>query len=370
MTVAVAIGAASLAAWTYLLIARGGFWRMREADRELPLPLGDAPAVTVIIPARDEAALIADAVASVLAQSYPGPVTVVVVDDASSDGTGALARAAGAEVVATRGPPPGWTGKLAAVAAGIGRAETTWLWLTDADIVHRPDALSALMAGARADDLVLHSTMVRLRTDTLAERAIVPAFVFFFAKLFPFARVNRPGPTAAAAGGSTLVHGPTLARAGGLSAIRGAIIDDCALGALMKRHGRIRLALTERSASRRACGWRPLFTMVARSAYAQLGFAPARLAGAVAGMALVYVAPAALALAATGPARALGLIAWLAMAVAFQPTLRQYGRSPAWGAALPAIAAFYLAATLASAWNHARGLGGMWKGRAQAHAAA
>lgn len=369
-----ALAAASLAAWLYLLTARGGFWRARERLGPAA-PAADWPAVTVLVPARDEAALLGRTLPTLLAQDYPAPITILLIDDGSSDGTAATARAiaaahpAGARltVLAAPPPPPGWTGKLAALAHGAAGARDEWLWLTDADIAHAPDTLARLVAGARRDGLVLYSTMVRLNAQSLAERAIVPAFVFFFMKLFPFAWVADPArATAAAAGGSVLLHAPTLAAAGGLAAIRHAIIDDCALGALMKRHGRIRLALCDTSASVRPYGWRALFAMIARSAYAQLGYSPARLAGALIGLALVYAAPPALALLADGPARWAGLAAWAIMALAFQPTLRLYGASLLWGAALPAIAGFYATATLASAIQYHRGQGGHWKGRAQA----
>lgn len=365
------VAAACVAAWAWLLAFRGGFWRVSARDDDTAPPPAAWPAVTIVVPARDEAALIATSIASLAAQDYPGPFRILLVDDGSSDGTAGVARAAvpgeRLAILAAPPPPPGWTGKLAAVAHGVATASTRWLWLTDADIAHAPDTLRRLVARAEADRLVLNSAMVALRCETLAERAIVPAFVFFFMKLYPFGRVNDPArATAAAAGGSMLVEATTLAAAGGIAAIRGALIDDCAMGASMKRHGRIRLALTRRSTSLRGYGWRELFQMIARSAYAQLHYSPARLAGAVAGMSLVYLAPPALAILADGPARLGGAAAWAAMALVFQPTLRHYRRSPLWGAALPLIAAFFAAATLASGWEHHRGRGGMWKGRAQA----
>ena len=369
--IATMLAAVALAAWAWLLIAQGGFWRARERDTT---PLPDPPhwpEVVAVVPARDEAAVIGRTVASLAAQDYPGPFRIVLVDDGSSDGTAALAAGPDRLAILAGAPlPPGWTGKLWAVRQGIAAAGAPrYLWLTDADIAHAPDTLRTLVARAEAGGLTLVTLMARLRCRSLAERALVPAFVFFFQMLYPFARVNRPGRTAAAAGGCMLVDREALARAGGIEAIRGALIDDCALGALMKRQGPIWLGLTTRAVSIRAYDdWRAVAAMIARSAYAQLGYSPFALAGTLAGLALVYAVPPALALAGHGPARLLAAAAWLAMALAFQPTLRFYRRSPLWGLALPAIAAFYAGCTLASALAYWRGRGGMWKGRAQAAA--
>jgi hopene-associated glycosyltransferase HpnB len=211
--------------------------------------------------------------------------------------------------------------------------------------------------------------MARLRCSGIAEQAFVPAFVLFFQMLYPFARVNRPGRTAAAAGGCVLVDRDALSRAGGIAAIRGALIDDCALGSLMKGEGPIWLGLTCRSDSIRPYDdWRLIADMIARSAYAQLGYSPWKLAGTLTGLALLFAVPPVLALFGHGLAQDAGIGAWLLMAVSFQPTLRFYHRSPLWGLALPAIGVFYGWCTWLSAWRHRQGRGGMWKGRAQAAA--
>jgi hopene-associated glycosyltransferase HpnB len=354
-----------------LVFALGGFWLARERDGTAIAALDRWPAVVAIVPARDEAEVIERAVAGLAAQDYPGAFRIVLVDDGSSDGTAALAHKAGGEHLSVLTAAPlatGWTGKLAAVSQGIASAgEPVYLWLTDADIAHAPDTLRSLVARAERGKLALVSLMARLRCRSLAERALVPAFVFFFQMLYPFARVNRPGGTAAAAGGCMLVNCEALARAGGIAAIRDALIDDCALAALMKRQGPIWLGLTDRSLSiRRYDNWGSVADMIARSAYAQLGYNPLALFGTVVGMALVYLAPPFLALAGHGAARWLGLAAWALMALSFQPVLRFYRRSPLWGIMLPLIAAFYAGCTLLSAWRHWRGRGGMWKGRAQA----
>ena len=371
MSVAAVVGVVVVAIWLVLLFGRSGWWRAAEHD-DGPLPAPAAwPSVVAVVPARDEAAVIGRAVASLAARDYPGDFRVIVVDDGSSDATAEVARAAEATVVPATPLAAGWTGKLAAVAQGIAAAgEPAYLWLTDADIAHAPDTLRRLVARAVAEDRVLVSHMALLRTASLAERALVPAFVWFFMLLFPFARVARPGPTAAAAGGVMLVNRAALAQAGGIAAIRGALIDDCALAALMKRQGPIALRLTRRSVSLRPYPRvADIGAMIARSAYAQLRYSPWLLAGTVAGLALTFVAPPLLAAFAPGWPRIAGIAAWGMMSAAFQPLLRFYRRSPAWGAAVPGIAAVYGAYTVVSAVQHWRGRGGQWKGRVQAAAA-
>jgi hopene-associated glycosyltransferase HpnB len=266
--------------------------------------------------------------------------------------------------------PGGWTGKVWAQSQGIEAAQRDqpdYLLLTDADIVYAPEMLTRLVARAERDRLALASLMVLLRCESLAERALVPAFVFFFQLLYPFGWIKEERRRiAGAAGGSMLVRAQTLARAGGIGMIRNALIDDCALAAILKAQGPIWLGLTERVHSIRRYGaFGDIRRMVARSAYAQLHYSPLLLIGTVAGMGLTYLVPPLVALAASGLARALGLAAWLAMAIAFQPTLRLYRVSPLWGIALPAIAFCYALFTLDSALQYARGKGGMWKGRVQ-----
>ena len=382
MSVALAIAAISLGIWIYLILGRGGFWRVRvwEADAP-PDPPASWPRVVAVIPARNEAEMIPDTLASVLCQDYPGPFKVVLVDDNSDDGTAETARAVAARpqskhlltIVAGAPLPPGWTGKLWAMRQGIARAIETgeppdYLLLTDADIAYAPDALRRLVAKAHAHDLALASLMVELHCETAAEKALVPAFVFFFQMLYPFGWVNDPrSRTAAAAGGCMLVRREALARAGGIDAIRTALIDDCALARAVKPVGPISLGLTRMACSRRRYpALADIRRMVSRSAYDQLHRSPLLLAGTVTGMALVYLAPPFFTLFAGGATRVLGIAAWIAMAAAFQPMLRFYRRSPLWGLALPAIAAAYVAFTLDSAYQHARGRGGLWKGRAQA----
>jgi hopene-associated glycosyltransferase HpnB len=247
-----------------------------------------------------------------------------------------------------------------------------YVLFTDADISYdAPDALARLVRGAEARGLALTSLMVKLRCESFAERLLVPAFVFFFDMLYPFAWVgDRKKATAAAAGGCMLVRRAALSRAGGVEAIKGALIDDCTLGAVMKRQGPIWLGLTERVVSLRPYpSFHDIRRMVVRSAFAELRFSPLRLLGTLAGMLVTYVAPPLLAIFGSGPAQILGAAAWLLMAISFQPTLWLYRCSPLWGVALPAIAAIYTGFTVESAIQHWRGRGGAWKGRFQAASA-
>ncbi len=368
------IGCVSLAAWVYLLLGRGAFWLARERDdRNAASDPPAWPSVTAVVPARDEADVVARSLGSLLAQDYPGALRIILVDDNSTDGTGDVARALDhqdrLEVIGGTPLPGGWTGKLWAQSQGVARAgNVDYLLLTDADIAHAPDTLRRLVARAEAGGLVLTSLMAKLTVETWPEKLLIPAFVFFFDMLFPFAWVNDPRRrTAAAAGGVMLARREALEAAGGLAAIRGAIIDDCALGAAMKRQGPIWLGLTERARSLRPyASFGEIARMVSRSAYAQLDYSPALLAGTILGMALVYLAGPILAVFGHGLARWAGLGAWLAMAIAFQPMLRLYRRSPLWGLALPLIGALYTGFTVWSAVQSWRGRGGQWKGRVQA----
>lgn len=383
MSPAVLVGALALAIWIYLLTAHGGFWRLRERDdRHEPTAEPKAwPSVVAVTPARNEADVITRSAGSLLAQDYPGPFRVILVDDNSEDGTAEVARAeaarlgAGERLKVLNGAPlaAGWTGKLWAVRQGVAEAAAfapDYLLLTDADIAHTPDNLRRLVMRAEAEGRVMVTLMARLTNETFAERMLIPAFVFFFDMLYPFGWVNDPRrKMAAAAGGCMLVRRTALEAAGGIESIRAEIIDDCALGRRMKGQGSIWLGLTNRAVSLRPYeSLGEIGRMVSRSAYAQLGYSPLMLAGCVLGMAIVYLAAPALALFGHGLARILGLAGWAAMTLAFQPMLAFYRRSPLWGLALPLIGALYTRFTLESAIQVWRGRGGMWKGRAQAAA--
>ncbi len=407
---------AAALAWAYLLLWHGRFW---SAGPVLvpATPAAACPAVDVVIPARDEAEGIGAALRSLLAQDYPGPLRIIVVDDGSTDGTGAVARMLapsqplssaaslrpgfgaaiqkphvpmsalaapgsprrcaprndggdGTEISLTvldgQPRPPGWSGKLWAVSQGVAHSTAGIVLLTDADIVHDPAHVRTLVAKAERDGLDLVSEMVELRCQSLAERALVPAFVFFFQLLYPFERVNDPmRGIAAAAGGTMLLRRRALDRIGGIAAVRGALIDDVALAAAVKRGGRIWLGHSALARSLRPYpGAADIWRMVARTAYVQLRHSPPVLAGTVLGLALVWLVPPGLALFGHGWARGLGGVAWAGSMLSYVPTLRRFRQSPAWALALPGIACFYMAATLGSAWDHHRGRGVVWKRRA------
>ena len=392
----------SLTAWLWLLLGHGFFWR---TDVRLP-PQGGAPGrpgglarrspdgwptVCVVVPARDEAAVLPHSLPSLLAQDYPGRAEVFLVDDSSSDGTGELARSLAARhgglplTVSSPGEPPaGWTGKLWAVRHGIALAQTrapTYLLLTDADIAHHPGSLRELVVAAETGGFDLVSLMARLRVDSFWERLVVPAFVYFFAQLYPFRWVGRsphdsrwPGPsrTAAAAGGCVLLRAEAAERARVPEAIRQAVIDDVSLaGAVQRSGGRIWLGLADGVDSVRPYPrLHDLWRMVSRSAYAQLRHSLLLLAGTVAGLALVYLVPpvglcVGLALGAPWVALPAGG-AWLVMAVTYLPMLRYYRQPPWLAALLPFTAALYLLMTVDSAVQHHRGRGAAWKGRTYA----
>ncbi len=300
---------------------------------------------------------------------------VILVDDGSTDGTAALAEAAAEggdhplTVISGAPKPPGWSGKLWAVSQGVAASTADLVLLTDADIAHEPDHLARLVAKAEADDLDLVSEMVLLHCESLAERALVPAFVYFFQLLYPFAQVANPRQRmAGAAGGTVLIRRRALDRIGGIAAVRGALIDDVALGRAVKHSGgRIWLGHTKRARSIRLYpAFGDIWAMIARTAYVQLGFSPVNLAGTVLGMLLVWLLPPAVGLLGHGWARGFGLAAWLLMAMSFVPSLRRYGLSLLWAPFLPLIALFYMAATVGSAVNHMRGRSVMWKNRVYA----
>lgn len=382
----------SLAIWLYLLGLHGGFWRADQWLEELRRPADDLPPVIAVVPARNEAEVIGRSLRSLLSQNYQGSFRIVLVDDHSGDETGVIAAALAAgsggrlTVTGARPLPAGWTGKLWALSEGLRRAaevapEARYILFTDADIEHDPASLSRLVLKAEADRLDMVSLMVLLDHDGFWGRLLIPAFVFFFQKLYPFRWVNDPArTTAAAAGGCVLLRREAFERAGGLEPIRSELIDDCALACRMKGSGgRIWLGLTTAVRSLRDNGrFGSIAHMVTRTAYTQLRHSPLRLAGTLAGMVLVYlVPPLALLLAPlhgnVGAAVA-GAVAWALMAWTFRPTLRLYGGGLGGGGfgrafLLPIAGLLYSLMTVASAVRHWRGRGGQWKGRVHGVAA-
>ncbi len=364
--------------WSYLLLFNGWFWRVR-----LPDPCtGAIPAVAVrvVIPARNEAEGIGQAITSLLSQDYPGPLSIILVDDHSDDDTAAIARRAAQAIDASdrltivtgQDLPHGWTGKLWAVSQGIACANQTpadFYLLTDADIAHGRHNVRDLVHRALAEDRDLVSLMVRLHCETWPERALIPAFIFFFFMLYPPQKAADPTSSlAAAAGGCILIRPAALHRIGGIQAIRGALIDDCSLAHAVKSSGgRIRLDISDDTHSLRIyAGWGEIWSMIARTAFTQLHYSTLLLVGTLFGLILTYLVPPYLALFSQGISQYLAMITWIAMSFSFWPTIRFYRLSPVWTVALPLITLFYASATFGSALNYWRGRGGQWKGRSQA----
>ncbi|HYZ17096.1 MAG TPA: glycosyltransferase [Candidatus Acidoferrum sp.] len=380
MRAAAYVGAA---AWIGLLVFRGRFWDARADRLRPPLGEGEGPAVQAVVPARNEADVVERTLSSLLAQRYPGRFEIVLVDDRSEDGTGTIARETiarlgggeRARVVEGEPRPPGWTGKVWALARGVAAARAAgsrpaYWWFSDADVEHDPQTLSSLVATALEERRALVSQMVELSCASGWERLLIPAFVFFFRMLYPFAWVNDPGrKTAGAAGGCVLLSDDALVRIGGVERIAGELIDDCSLAAAVKEAGgALWLGLSTRSRSVRPYqGLATIWSMVARTAYTQLGYSPPLLAGTVAGMFLLYIVPPAAAVGGVLARRrdlALpGTIAWIAMGLAYAPTLKLYRVPRLQAFALPLAAALYTAMTVDSARRHALGRGGTWKGR-------
>lgn len=380
-----AMGGLSLAVWLYLLLARGGFWRTRERAAAHPPDQGAWPDVIAIVPARNEAEVIARSLESLLAQDYPGRLDIVVVDDHSDDGTAERARATAQhagrrlELIQARPLPSGWAGKVWALSQGLEAAKqlnaaARYIWLSDADIAHDKSNLRRLVATAETGGHDLVSQMVVLATGGFWPGLLIPAFVYFFQKLYPFAWVNDPRRrTAAAAGGCMLVRRDALERIDGFAAIHGARIDDCALARAIKdrgrgRGGRLQLTLTTAATSLRPYrGLREIWRMVARSAYIQLRQSVALLIATLAGMTLTYLVPPAILLSAPwhsdATATTLAGLAWGLMASSFVPILHYYRRPLLLAPLLPVAGLLYGAMTLGSAISHWRGRGGAWKGR-------
>jgi len=424
------LASVSLTIWLYLAVARGSFWRLSQFNDDVSNhePPTTFPTVIAVVPARNEAATIAQSVTSLLQQNYPGKFSVILVDDHSEDATAELAQQAandlGAEsrirILLAPPLPAGWTGKLWALNEGVRRgaallrpfsathptpAPPDFLWFTDADILHAPDTLTRLIARAERDHLDLTSLMVLLQAKTPPERALIPAFLFFFLKLYPPRWTANPeSKTASAAGGCILLRSEALQRIGGLAAIRAEVIDDCALAqavkvaqplmAVLQRSpsrnmqpslpdqqspegsgpdrtqerspGRIWMGLTRRSTSLRAyTTFAEIRDMIARTAFTQLRYSPALLLGTIAGMLLTYIAPVALLFAHNITTQILAACAWTLMSLLYLPTLRFYSLSPLWAPLLPTVAAFYSYATLLSATRYYLGRGAQWKGRSQ-----
>ncbi|PYP88527.1 MAG: glycosyl transferase family 2 [Candidatus Angelobacter sp. Gp1-AA117] len=375
---AIIAGIITLLIWLWLLLAHGGFWRVR---RFMALPRNSdlAAKIAVIIPARDEAEVVGRCISSLLRQTYRGPVHIFLVDDGSKDGTAQAARQAAERsgktsaltIIQGAPPPSGWSGKLWAAQQGIRRARelgARFFLLTDADIEHAPESISTLAAIAESGGYDLASYMVKLHCITFAERLLIPAFVFFFFKLYPASWIANPRrKTAGAAGGCILIRPQALERAGGIEAVRSEIIDDCALAKAVKQSGgRVWLGVTELASSIRPYGaFAGIAQMISRSAFSQLHHSAFMLLLAMAGLIATYLLPPVLLFAGHSLPALLGATAWLLMIIAYMPMIRFYRLTPLWTLFLPVVAIFYMGATLHSAIKYWRGRGGEWKGRVQ-----
>lgn len=382
ITIVLTLTFISLITWLFLLLFWGQFWRVNhqlETNKNvIKKPL---PTVCVVVPARNEANVIPISLRSLLLQDYTGNFTIFLVDDQSSDGTANFAQGVAyaldkkdkLQIVSSESLPTGWTGKLWAMAQGVEKAsELTpdYFLLTDADIEHDLSNLRRLVTKAESQNLDLVSIMVRLRCQSFWEKMLIPAFVFFFQKLYPFSWVNNPKKTtAAAAGGCILIHSEALNRIGGLQIIRQALIDDCSLAKAVKsNHGKIWLGLSTSTISLRPYdSLKTIWDMVARSAYTQLNYSPLLLVGSLLGMTLVYLLPPIGiilgVLLGNWQITLVSFTAYLLMTFAYLPIIRFYKCSPIFAFSLPIIAFFYTLMTVDSAWRHWQRRGGEWKGR-------
>ena len=365
-------------AWTYLALFHWRFWR---ADQFLPAAKSKVskwPFVVAVIPARNEADIIAKTLKSVAAQDYPGKFQVILVNDSSTDGTGKIAqsittKSIKGDITVINAPPlgSGWAGKLWALNTGVAKApwDVDFFWFTDADVEHDKNVLKGLVEAALQNRCNLVSQMVRLHCESFHERALVPAFIFFFQMLYPFRAANSENSRrAAAAGGCVLIEKAWLSKIGGLHSIKDALIDDCMLAKAVKDGGgRIWLGLGLNSRSVRPYSFGDFWMTVVRTAFTQLRLSGALLVGAVFGMTLIFLGP--LILVGWGLLEneiqlwLPGILAWLLMVILYRPSLKIYQLSPVWGLFLPGIAFLYQLMTIHSAIHHWFGRGGQWKGR-------
>ena len=374
---ATSVAVLSVLTWSYLAFARGSFWRLKDAKPAASDTAGFRGGVVAVVPARNEAELIGPVVTSLLNQSVAMPV--LLVDDESTDGTADVARCAAEKagksdaliVIQSQPLPKGWTGKLWAMHQGIERARAmnpAWLLLVDADVLHGPETVANLSLIASQGPYDLVSFMVKLHCESLPERLLIPAFVYFFFMLYPPAWIRDSWrSTAGAAGGCMLVRAETLERAGGLESIRGAVIDDCSLARLLKQHnGRLWIGLSDQSRSvRRYDTFSHIERMISRTAFHQLKHSPLLLLCTIAGMVITYLAPPLLLLTGSRLTIFMGAAAWAAMTITYSNMVRYYRLNPAWALTLPLAALFYLGATIHSAVKYWNGRGGDWKGRIQ-----
>lgn len=380
----------SLVIWLYLILARGQFWLSNQKINPVTFPLTNYPQVCAIIPARDEADVLPLSLTSLLNQDYLGEFPIILIDDQSSDSTGKIAQEIAdncqksdqIHIISGQPLETGWTGKLWAMKQGITEATEKfapdYFLFTDADIAHASSNLTQLVSKAVQEKQALVSLMVWLRCDSFWEKFLIPAFVFFFEKLYPFPLVNNPNsPIAAAAGGCILIRRDILEKIGGIEILKQSLIDDCSLAIAVKKYLQhhpenpersIWLGLTESTYSLRPYpDLASIWNMVARTAFTQLNYSILLLIGTIFGMFLTYLAaPLGLILGLILAEKSIIIISTvtlLLMALSYSPTLRLYKLSPLRALTLPLIALFYSLMTIDSARRYWRGQGGGWKGR-------
>lgn len=369
--------------WLFLLLFWGSFWLSNQQIASNNQALEVYPTVWVIVPARDEAEVLAMSLASLLNQDYLGAFSIVLVDDNSCDRTREVAQETATQlnkveqlkIISGKPLVKGWKGKLWAMEQGITYAQKQtpapdYLLFTDADIQHDINNLSQLVTKAKTENLDLVSLMVLLRCQSIWEKLLIPAFVFFFQKLYPFPWVNNPNKSmAAAAGGCILISNQALIEIGGLITFKDALIDDCSLAKAVKSQGNnIWLGLSETTISLRAYdNLKTIWDTIARTAFTQLNYSFLLLIGTILGMGIVYlVAPIGLIigiLTSNWLVVGITLFTWLLMTIAYLPTIRLYKLSIIWAFGLPAIAFLYTLMTIDSAIKYWQGQGGAWKGR-------
>ena len=393
MSVCLVLGVLSLLTWVGIALHPARPWAFRPVGEDEAAPAEPArwPPVRILVPARNEAQTLPETLPSLLHQDYPGRFGITLVDDRSEDGTARLAEGI-AERAGVRGRlrvvsgselPHGWVGKMWALqqgaeACGFGASAAggtpEYVLLTDADIRHAPHSLRRLVAESEADRLALNSRMARLRCTSLAERLLVPPFVFFFGLLYPMRWVNiRTKRPAAAAGGCMLLTAQALVRIGGFRAVRDRVIDDVSIAKLVKAAGLpIRLSLSRADVESLRVYDRPsgLWRMVRRSAFTQIGYSWTLLGLTLVGMAVAYAAPPVLlgmGVVTLGADLAAGVpvwqsssawltlaagLAWGLMAALYLPAVRFFGLALGWALTLPVAAILYQAMTLDSALRH------------------
>ncbi|GFE71390.1 glycosyltransferase [Chroococcus sp. FPU101] len=381
----------SLFIWIYLIFFRGGYWLSNQKLKPNFKLENDYPSVCAVIPARNEADTIPISLPSLLKQQYTGDFKIILVDDQSTDGTGKIALEISNKlnqferinVIKGEPLPSGWSGKLWAMQQGLNYIQSQeitakYILFTDADIQHDLLNLSQLVTKAEQEKLALVSLMVLLKYESFWERFLIPAFVYFFEKLYPFSWANNPkNKMAAAAGGCILIRRDILEKIGGIEILKTALIDDCTLATEVKKYIQnypnldtkgIWLGLTDATFSLRDYPTlKSIWDLIARTAFTQLNYSSLLLVGTVLGMVMTYlISPLSIILGIILNNQiilVIGLIIWLLMALSYWPTLKLYKCSPLWAFSLPVIAFLYTLMTIDSAIRYWQGKGGGWKGR-------